>query len=191
MRPVLPLFEYGLAVKWLELLKQIAPGIKRAGILRDPTLVTGGGQLGGIQAVAPSLGIEAIPLDVREAALIERSIAAFAAVPNGALIVTASDLAYVHRAQIVTLAARPRLPAVYPSRLFVVEGGLVSYGPDNIEQFRLAATYVDHLLKGEKPADLPVQVPTKYETVLNLMTAKALGLTMPETLLATADEVMQ
>jgi putative ABC transport system substrate-binding protein len=187
----LTLFEYGLAAKWLELLKQIAPGTKLAGILRDPTLVTGGGQLGGIQAVAPSLGIEPIALDVREAAVLERSIAAFAGRPNGGLIVTASDLAYVHRARIVALAARHRLPAVYPARLFVADGGLVSYGPDNIEQFRLAAAYVDRILKGEKPANLPVQVPTRYETALNLGTARALGLTIPETLLATADEVIQ
>jgi putative ABC transport system substrate-binding protein len=187
----LTLFEYGLAAKWLELLKQIAPGIKQAGIVRDPTLVTSAGQLGGIQAVAPSLGIEPIALDVREAAVLEHSIAAFASRQNGGLIVVASDLAYVHRARIIALAAEHRLPAVYPARLFVADGGLVSYGPDNIEQFRLAADYVDRILKGEKPADLPVQMPTRYETAVNLKTAKALGLTIPETLLATADEVIQ
>jgi putative ABC transport system substrate-binding protein len=187
----LTLFEYGLAAKWLELLKQIAPGIKRAGVLRDPAQLTAGGQLGGIQAVAPSLGIEAIPLDVREAAAIERSIAAFAGQPNGGLIVLASFLAYVHRERIVALAARHRLPAVYPARLFVEDGGLLSYGPDNIEQFRLAAVYVDRILKGENPADLPVQTPTRYETALNLRTAKALGLDVPTSILVRADEVIE
>ena len=185
------LFEYGLAAKWLGLLKQIMPGIERAGIFRDPSLVSGGGQFGAIQAVAPSLGIEAIPLDVREADAIERSIIGFAVRPNSGLIVTASDIAFVHRAQIISLAMRHRLPAVYPERLFVIEGGLVCYGPDIIEQFRLAAAYVDRILKGERPADLPVQAPTKFDLAINLNTAKALGLTIPETLLATADEVIQ
>jgi putative ABC transport system substrate-binding protein len=183
--------EYGLAAKWLGLLKQIMPGIERAGIFRDPNLVSGGGQFGAIQAVAPSLGIEAIPLDVREADAIERSIIGFAVRPNSGLIVTASDIAFVHRAQIISLAMRHRLPAVYPERLFVIEGGLVCYGPDIIEQFRLAAAYVDRILKGERPADLPVQAPTKFDLAINLKTAKALGLTIPETLLATADEVIR
>ena len=185
------LFEYGLAAKWLGLLKQITPGIERAGIFRDPSLVSGGGQFGAIQAVAPSLGMEAIPLDVREADAIVRSIIGFAVRPNSGLIVTASDIAFVHRAQIISLARRHRLPAVYPERLFVIEGGLVCYGPDIIEQFRLAAAYVDRILKGERPADLPVQAPTKFDLAINLKTAKALGLTIPETLLATADEVIQ
>jgi putative ABC transport system substrate-binding protein len=185
------LFEYGLAAKWLGLLKQIMPGIGRAGIFRDPSLVSGGGQFGAIQAVAPSLGIEAIPLDVREDDAIERAITGFARRPNGGLIITASDIAFVHRAQIISLAARHRLPAVYPERLFVADGGLVCYGPDIIEQFRLAATYVDRVFKGERPADLPVQAPTKFDLAINLKTARALGLTIPEPLLVTADEVIQ
>jgi putative ABC transport system substrate-binding protein len=185
------LFEYGLAAKWLGLLKQIMPAIERAGIFRDPSLVSGGGQFGAIQAMAPSLGIEAVPLDVREADAIERSISGFAVRPNGGLIVTASDIAFVHSTQIISLAAQHRLPAVYPARLFVTDGGLLCYGPDIIEQFRLAAAYVDRILKGERPADLPVQAPTKFDLAINLKTAQALGLTVPETLLATADEVIR
>ena len=184
-------FEYSIGGKWLELLKQIAPGVTRAPILRDPTQPAGTGQFGAIQAAAPSLRVEVNPVNVRDAAEIERAVAAFARAPNGGLIVTASPLAQRHRDLIVTLAARHKLPAVYFDRVFAAAGGLISYGPDYIDQYRRAAGYVDRILKGEKPADLPVQAPTRYETVLNMKTAKALGLMVPETLLATADEVIQ
>ena len=185
------LFEYNLGGKWLELLKQIAAGVTRAAVLRDPALPSGTGQFAAIQAVAPSLGIEVMPINVRDAGEIERAVAAFARTANGGLVVTASGGANVHRDLIVTLAARHKLPAVYYARFFVAAGGLVSYGPDRVDMYRQAAGYVDRILKGEKPADLPVQAPTKYETVLNLKAAKALGLDVPPTLLARADEVIE
>ena len=172
-------FEYSLSGKWLELLKQIAPGVTRVAVLRDPAITAGIGQFGAIQAVAPSLGVEVSPVNVRDAGEIERAVAAFARSSNGGLIVTASGLAQLHRDLIVTLAARHKLPAVYFERFFVAAGGLISYGPDFVDQYRRAAGYVDRILKGEKPADLPVQAPTKYELVINLKTAKALGLDVP------------
>jgi putative ABC transport system substrate-binding protein len=185
------LFEYGIAAKWLELLKQIAPGVTRAAVIRDPAVAAGIGQFGAIQSVAPSFGVELNPVNVRDAGEIERAVAAFARSSNGGLIVTGSALAVVHRALIVTLAARHKLPAVYFDRFFVTAGGLISYGTNQVDQFRRAAGYVDRILKGEKPADLPVQAPTKYELVINLKTAKALGLTVPPALLARADEVIE
>jgi putative tryptophan/tyrosine transport system substrate-binding protein len=185
------MFEYGLSGKWLELLKQIAPGVTRVAVLRDPAIASGVGQFGAIQSVAPSLGMEASPVNVRDAGEIERNIAAFARSSNGGMIVTASPGASRHRDLIVTLAARHRLPAVYASAFFVGDGGLISYGPDTIDQYRRAAEYVDRILRGEKPADLPVQAPTRYELVINLKTAKALGLDVPPTLLARADEVIE
>jgi putative ABC transport system substrate-binding protein len=184
-------FEYGISGKWLELLKEIAPRVTRAAVLRDPALAQGSGQLGAIQSAAPSFGVELRPVDVRDAGDIERAVAAFARGSNGGLIVTASGLVYLHRELIVTLAARHKLPAVYFDRSFVAAGGLVSYGPDRLDQSRRAAGYVDRILKGEKPADLPVQTPIRYETVLNLKTAKALGLDVPPTLLVRADEVIE
>jgi ABC-type uncharacterized transport system substrate-binding protein len=183
--------EYATSAKWLELLKEIAPGVTRAAVIRDPAITAGIGQWGAIQAVAPSLGVELGPVNVRDAGEIERDVATFARSTNGGLIVTASTLAVVHRELIVTLAARHRLPAVYFLRPFVTGGGLISYGPDIIDQYRRAAGYVDRILKGEKPADLPVQAPTKYELVINLKTAKALGLDVPPMLLARADEVIE
>jgi putative tryptophan/tyrosine transport system substrate-binding protein len=183
--------EYATSAKWLELLKEIAPGVTRAAVIRDPAITAGIGQWGAIQAVAPSLGVELGPVNVRDAGEIERDVATFARSTNGGLIVTASTLAVVHRELIVTLAARHRLPAVYFLRPFVTGGGLISYGPDIIDQYRRAAGYVDRILKGEKPADLPVQAPTKYELVINLKTAKALGLEIPPTLIARADEVIE
>jgi len=185
------LYEYSISGKWLQLLKEIAPGVTRAGVIRDPALASGGGQLGVIQAVAPSVGVEVTPLNVRDAGEIERAITAFARPPNGGLIVTASTLAGVHRDLIIALAARHKLPAVYAVRYLVVGGGLISYGPDTVDQYRRAASYVDRILKGEKPGDLPVQAPTKYDLVINLKTAKALGLEIPPTLLARADEVIE
>jgi ABC-type uncharacterized transport system substrate-binding protein len=182
--------EYGLGGKWLELLKQIAPSVTRAAILRDPA-TSGMGQFGAIQSVAPSLGVEVSPVNVRDAGEIERGIAEFARTPNGGLIVTGSALAVAHRDLIVALAARHKLPVVYWDRLLVSGGGLISYGPDLIDQFRQAAHYVDRILKGEKPAELPVQAPTKYQLVVNLKTAKALGLEIPATVLARADEVIE
>jgi putative ABC transport system substrate-binding protein len=184
-------FEYSISAKWLELLKQIAPGVTRAAVLRDPAISTGIGQWGAIEAVAPSLGMEVIPVNVRDAGEIERAIAAFARPSNGGLIVTASALVVVHRDLIIALAARHKLPAVFYERNFVASGGLVSYGPDYLDEFRRAAGYVDRILKGEKPADLPVQAPTKYKLVINLKTAKTLGITMPPSLLSTADEVIE
>ena len=184
-------FEYGISAKWLELLKQIAPGVMRVAVLRDSALAVGSGQFGAIQSVAPSFGAELRPIDVRDAAEIERAIAAFARAPNGGLIVTGSALAVVHRDLIIALAARYKLPAVYFQRLFAASGGLISYGPNFLDQYRRAAGYVDRILKGEKPADLPVQAPTKYELVINLKTAKALGLDVPPTLLARADDVIE
>jgi putative ABC transport system substrate-binding protein len=185
------LFEYGLAGKWLELLREIAPRATRAAVLRNPAIASGIGQFAALQAVAPSLGVELSPVDARDASEIERAVAAFARSSNGGLIVPASPAATRHRDLIVTLAARHKLPAVYFERSFVAAGGLISYGPDLLDQFRRAAGYVDRILKGEKPADLPVQAPTKYETVLNLKTAKALGIEVPPTLLARADEVIE
>ena len=185
------MFEYGLSGKWLELLKEIAPSVTRAAVLRDPAVSAGIGQFGAIQSVAPSVGVEVSPVNVRDAGEIERDVAAFARGANGGLIVTSSALAAFHRDLIITLAARHRLPAVYYLRVFVTSGGLISYGPDLIDQYRRAAGYVDRILKGEKPADLPVQAPTKYELVINLKTAKALGLEVPTTLLARADEVIE
>ena len=184
-------FEYGIGGKWLELLKEVAPVIKRAGIIRDPTITAGPGQFGAIQSVAPSLGVEVTPLSVRSAAEIERVINTFARNGNGGLIVTGSALAVVHRDLIIALAAKNKLPAVYFADYYVAAGGLVSYGPNLVDQYRQAASYVDRILKGEKPADLPVQAPTKYETAINLKTAKALGLTIPATLLARADKVIE
>jgi ABC-type uncharacterized transport system substrate-binding protein len=183
--------EYGTSGKWLELLKEIAPRVTRAVVLRDATVPSGIGQFAAIQAVAPSLGVELPPVDLRDAGEIERAITALAPGPNGGLIVTANALAFVHRDLIVTLAARHLLPVIYPGRLFVVSGGLISYSPDRIDQYRRAASYVDRILKGEKPADLPVQAPTKFELVINLKTATMLGLTVPPTLLARADEVIE
>jgi putative ABC transport system substrate-binding protein len=185
------LFEYSLSGKWLELLKEIAPGVTRAAVLRDPTTTSGIGQFAVIQAVAPAVGVEVSPVNVRDAAEIERAVAAFARVANGGLIVTATPLASVHRDLIVTLAARHKLPAVYFDRFVVARGGLISYGADFRDQFRLGAGYVDRILKGQKPADLPVQAPTKYDLVVNLKTAKALGLTIPPTVLSRADEVIE
>jgi len=184
-------FEYVLSGKWLELLKQIAPGVTRVAVLRDPEISGGTGQFGAIQSVAPSFGVELSPINVRDAGEIERAIAAFARSSNGGLILTASGLAFVHRDLIIALAARHKLPTIYYYRIFVSAGGLVSYGPDPHNQYRLAASYVDRILKGEKPADLPVQAPTKLELAINLTTAKALGLTVPPTLLARADEVIE
>ncbi len=185
-------FEYSISGKWLELLKQIAPGMTRVAVLRDPATPSEAGQFGIIQSVAPSLRVEVSPVNLRDAPEIERGIGAFARAPNGGLDRgTASGLAAVHRDLIITLAARHKLPAVYYQRFFVAAGGLISYGSDYIDQFRRAAGYVDRILKGEKPADLPVQAPTKYELAINLKTAKALGLTMPQSLLARADEVIE
>ena len=185
------LFEYSISGKWLDLLKQIAPTVTRAAVFRDPTTPTGSAMFGVIQAVAPSLRVEVNPVNMRDAPEIERAVAAFARSANGGLILTASAWANVHRELIITLAARHKLPAVYFDRSFIAAGGLISYGPDRIDQYRQAAGYVDRILKGEKPADLPVQAPTKYELVINLKTAKALGLDVPPTLLARADEVIE
>jgi putative tryptophan/tyrosine transport system substrate-binding protein len=183
------IFEFSVGGKWLELLKSIAPSVTRAAVLR--TQGSGTSQFAAVQTAAPSLRVEVNPINLRDAGEIERAVAAFARSPNGGLVVTGTLAATLHRNLIITLAARHKLPAVYPDRIFVAGGGLISYGPDRVDQYRRAAGYVDRILKGEKPADLPVQAPTKYETVLNLTTAKALDLTIPETLLATADEVIQ
>jgi putative ABC transport system substrate-binding protein len=184
-------YEFSDAGKRLELLKQIAPNMTRAAVLRDATQGSGTAQFAAIQALAPSLKMEVAPINMRDAGEIERDIAAFARFPNGGLIATATNATTVHRNLIIILAAQHKLPAVYPERFFVADGGLISYGFSVMEQYRKAAGYVDRILKGEKPADLPVQAPTKFELVINLKTAKALGLTIPETLLATADEVIQ
>ena len=186
------LFEYSLSGKWLELLKEIAPNLMRIAILRDPAIASGIGQFAVIQAMAPpSFGVELSPIDVRDAGEIERGVAAFARRSNGGLIVTASTGAVAHRELIIMLAARHRLPAVYFFRYYVTSGGLISYGPDPTDQFRRAAGYVDRILKGEKAADLPVQAPTKYELAINLKAAKAIGLTVPPSLLARADDVIE
>jgi putative ABC transport system substrate-binding protein len=184
-------FEFSICGKWVELLKQISPRLVRIGVLRAAAEGTGIAQYGVIQATAQSLGVELSPIDTSEAGEIERSVAAFASAPNRGLIVTTGQSSTIHRELITTLAARHRLPAVYPYGFFAAGGGLISYGPDLIDQYRRAATYVDRILKGEKPADLPVQAPTKYELVVNLKTAKALGLTITSNVLATADEVIE
>jgi putative ABC transport system substrate-binding protein len=183
-------FEYSISGKWLELLKEIAPKVTRVAVIRD-TSVTGIGQFAAIQSTAPSLGVELNPIAVRDVGEIEQAVAAFARSANGGLIVTASSLVVPHRDLIFMLAARYRLPALYPFRFYATAGGLASYGPDSIDNFTRAAGYVDRILKGEKPSDLPVQAPTKYELVINLKTAKALGLTISPSLLATADEVIE
>jgi putative ABC transport system substrate-binding protein len=184
-------FEYSMGAKWLELLKEIAPSVTRVAVIRDSDLSIGAGQFSAVQTVAPSLGIEARPVNVRDPDEIERVIGAFARSGNGGIIVTGSGLATVHRHVLVSLASRHNLPAVYFERYFVTAGGLSSYGTSVVEQHRLAAGYIDRILKGEKPADLPVQAPNKYELVVNLKTAKALGLEMPMTVLARADEVIE
>ena len=185
------LYEYGMSAKWLELLKEIVPPLKLAAVLRDPAIASGAGQYAVIQAAAPSLGVELRAVGVRDAGEIERAITAFARSSNGGLIVTGSPLTLVHRDLIITLAARHRLPAVYPFRYFATSGGLIAYGPNATDPYRRAASYIDRILKGEKPADLPVQAPTKYELVINLKTARTLGLQVPDRLLALADEVIE
>jgi ABC-type uncharacterized transport system substrate-binding protein len=185
------LYEFGLSGKWLELLKEVAPRVTRVAVIRDASVSAGIGQFAAIQSVAPSFGVELTPVDVHEPTEIERAVADFARVPNGGLVVTGSALVLTHRDLVVTLAAQHKLPAVYFRRIMVASGGLISYGPDLLDHFRQAAGYVDRILKGEKPADLPVQAPTKYELVINLKTAKALGLDVPPTLLARADEVIE
>ena len=184
------MFEYGISAKWLELLKEISPGLKRAAVLREPT-VAGIGQLAAMQTAAPSFGVELQPIDVSDAGDIERALADFAHAPNGGLIVPLSTSSIARRTLIVTLAARHRLPATYPSRQDAAVGGLISYGPDIPDQYRRVADYVDRILKGEKPADLPVQAPTKYELAINLKTAKALGLDVSPSLLARTDHVIE
>jgi ABC-type uncharacterized transport system substrate-binding protein len=184
-------FEYSMGGKWLELLKEIAPRVTRAMVLRDSTIAAGPGLFGAVQALAPSVGVDVRPVDTRDAGEIERAVTAFAQSANGGLVVFGSPGATIHRELIVTLAAKHRLPATYSARYFATAGGLISYGPDFLDQFRRAAGYVDRILKGEKPADLPVQAPTKYELAINLKTAKALGLDVPATLLARADEVIE
>ena len=183
--------EYSVSGKWLELLKQIAPGVTRAAVIRNPATSGGIGEFGAIQSVAPALNVEVIPINVRDAGEIERTVTTFARASNGGLVVTSSGLAANHRDLIIALAAQNKLPAVYFERSFVAAGGLMSYGPDYIDQYRRAASYVDRILKGEKPGDMPVQAPTKYELVINLKTAKALGLTVSPSLLASADEVIE
>ena len=184
-------FEYAIGGKWLALLKDISPRTNRVAVLRDPAVAVGPGQLGAIQTAAPSFGMEVIPINVREPDEIDRAVTAFAKSSNGGLIVTGSPLAQLHRGLIISLAARHKLAAVYFERFFVADGGLMSYGPEFVDQYRRAAGYVDRILKGEKPADLPVQAPTKYELVINLKTAKTLGLTVPPSLLAAANEVIE
>jgi len=183
--------EYGMSGKWLELLKQMAPDIARAAVIRNPAIASGSGQFGALQAVAPLLGVEVSPIDVRNVDDIEHAVAEFARGSNGGVILTASGAAIRHRDLIITLAAQHKLPAIYWDRLFTISGGLMSYGMDLIASYRQAAIYVDRILKGEKPADLPVQAPTKFELVINLKAAKALGLQIPDRLLALADEVVE
>ena len=185
------IYDYGISSKWLELLKEVAPALTRVAVLRDPGNPVAGGQLGAIQAVAPALGVEISPMGVRDADEIERAVTSFAREPNRGLIATGTPLTLVHRQLIIALAARHMLPAVYFNRVYVTNGGLLSYGSDQIDQFRRAAGYVNRILKGEKPADLPVQNPIKHELLINLKTAKALGLDVPPTLLARADEVIE
>lgn len=184
-------FEYGLSAKWLELLKQAAPRVTRVAVLRDPSLTAATAQFGAIQSVAPSFGVELNPVDVRDPDKIGRTLADFGREPNGGLIGTNTTFAIIHRELIIALAARHRLPFASPYRFFVDGGGLISYGPDTIDPYRRAAGYVDRILKGEKPGDLPVQMPTRYELAINLKTAKALGLDVPPTLLVRADEVIE
>jgi putative ABC transport system substrate-binding protein len=184
-------FEYSIGGKWLELLKEIAPHVTRVAVLRELAVAAGPAQFSAAQTVAPSLGMELRPVDARDADEIERAIKAFARGVNGGLLVTGSSATTSHRNLIIGLAAQFRLPAVYFTRFFVTAGGLISYGTDYVDQFRRAAGYVDRILKGEKPADLPVQAPTKYELVVNLKTAKALGLTIPRSVLTRADEVIE
>jgi putative tryptophan/tyrosine transport system substrate-binding protein len=184
-------FEYGISAKWLELLKEIAPRVTRAAVIRDAAIASGTGQWGALQSVAPSFGVELSPVNMSDAGEIERAVAAFVRSPNGGMILTASTLAVIHRELIITLAARYRLPVVYWNRFYVTAGGLISYGPDSIDPHRRAAGYVDRILKGEKPADLPVQAPTKYELAINLKTAKTLGLDVPTSLIARANEVIE
>jgi putative ABC transport system substrate-binding protein len=184
-------FEFGMSGKWLELLKEIAPGVTRAAVIRNPMTPAGSGQLGAIQAVAPSLRVEISPIDVRDTSEIEHAVAAFAREPTGGLVVLSTSLAVAHRDEIIASAGRHRLPAAYPFRIYVNAGGLVRYGPDQIDPYWRAAGYVDRILKGAKPADLPVQAPTKYELVINLKTAKALGIELPPTLSARADDVIE
>jgi putative ABC transport system substrate-binding protein len=185
------LYEYEISAKWLDLLKEIAPQLTQVAVLRDAAISSGIGQWAVIQAAARSFGVDVRPVGVRDTDEIERAVAAFARSPNGGMIVTGSVLTGVHRKLIIALAARHRLPAVYCFRYYATSGGLLSYGPDTTDPLRRAAVYVDRILKGEKPADLPVQAPTKYELVINLKTAKALGLTVSPTLLARADEVIE
>ena len=183
--------EYGVSVKWLELLKEIAPGLARVAVLRDARQASGSGQFGAIQAVAPSFGVELTPIDVRDASEIERAVTAFVRSAKAGLIITTGQMTLVHRDLIINLAARHALPAVYWNRFYPAAGGLISYGPDPVDPYRRAAGYIDRILRGEKPADLPVQGPTKFELVINLKTARALGLNVPPTLLARADEVIE
>jgi putative tryptophan/tyrosine transport system substrate-binding protein len=185
------LIEYSVSAKWLELLKQIAPSVTRVAVMRDPAIVSGIGQFGAIQSVAPSFGVELTPLNVHDDRDIERAVTAFASAPNGGLIVTVSAAAAVHRKQIIALATRHKLPAIYYEGYYPKDGGLISYGPNVVDQCKRAATFVDKILRGAKPADLPVQTPTKYDLVINLKTAKTLGLTVPPTLMAQADEVIE
>ena len=185
------LYEYSMGGKWLELLKEIAPHLTRAAVLRDPGVASGLGLFGAAQAMAHSLRTELTPLDVRDAGEIERGVTGFARLSNGGLIVTGSAAAFGHRDLIIGLAARHRLPTIFPSRVYVTQGGLLSYGPDQTDPYRRAAEYVDRILKGERPSDLPVQAPTKFELAVNLKTAKALGITIPQSLLARADEVIE
>jgi putative tryptophan/tyrosine transport system substrate-binding protein len=185
------LFDYSLSGKWLQLLNEIAPSVTRAAVLRDAAIAAGAGQFAVIQSVAPSVGVDVSAVNVRDAAEIERGVATFARSGNGGLIATASALTVAHRDLIITLASQYKLPAVYFDRFFVAGGGLISYGPNELDQFRRAAGYVDRILKGEKPADLPVEAPTKYELAINLKTAKTLGITIPPALLARADEVIE
>jgi putative ABC transport system substrate-binding protein len=184
-------FEYTLTAKWLELLREIAPHVTRAAVLRDPTITSGVGQFAVIQSAAPSVGVAVSPISVRDAGEIERAVTAFARFPNGGLIVTAGGLTAIHRDLIITLANRSKLPAVYSNKYYVPGGGLISYGADFVDLYRRAAGYVDRIFKGERPADLPVLSPTKYELIINLKTAKSLGLTIPPSLLARADEVIE
>ena len=184
-------FEYSLSGKWLDLLKQIAPDVKRVAVIRDPSIASGTGQFAVIQGVAPALGLEVTVINIRDRAEMERAVSVFAGLPNGGLVVTAGPLSTLHRDLIITLAGRHKLPSVYPFRFFAKAGGLISYGPNFDDQVRNTASYVDRILKGEKPGDLPVQTPTKYELVINLKTAKAMGMTVPQPLLERADEVIE
>jgi putative ABC transport system substrate-binding protein len=185
------LYDYNLSGKWLDLLRQVAPSIRRVAVLRDAATPSGTGQFAAIQAVAPSLNLEIVPINIRDAAELERAIDAFARSPNGGLVLTGSNLSILHRDLVIALAARHKLPAIYYERFYVISGGLISYGADRIALYRLAAGYVDRVLRGEKPGDLPVQAPTKFELAINLKTAKALGLTVPPTLLAQATDVIE